>query len=531
MWLGMLVAGRRPGARASRSRRSTRSTRPLLAYVAQVAAWCARPSWASLEVRLGPGGLLASYAGDRARGRCSSGCLGCGGGSPRSPAAELRLPAAAAAVGGGLAALVARLRWAALGLGGGEASAAAPPAGLRVTVLDVGQGDAILLQPAGAPAVLVDGGPPGRRARRRSCDDAGVERARRRGRHPRPVRPRRRRSRSCSASAGRAAPLRGRRPAPARGGARAPGRDRSRVAAGPRAALGPAAPRGRLAAAGAARRGRRPARTRTGWRWSIARPLGPASRCCSPPTPRPRRRRSTRARSTSSRSPTTAARTPASTALLDRTAAEAGGDLGRRRTTPTGTRPRRRSRPSPRTACASCAPTATERVVIDVRHGRRGGSRRKVERVGRTVEGIFGFPGYRPLASRAARVDCRNDAFQARSDPSPRRSKHGGRRHPGEAAQRIDRDARPGRGGRPGARRDRLEPGMAPVRRQPVSAASDRAHRRGPGRRRGGPPGRRARRARAGRQAPPARWRARRDGPGSDVRSTSGAAGRCRRPG
>ncbi len=29
------------------------------------------------------------------------------------------------------------------------------------TVLDVGQGDAILFQPAGAPAVLVDGGPPG----------------------------------------------------------------------------------------------------------------------------------------------------------------------------------------------------------------------------------------------------------------------------------------------------------------------------------------------------------------------------------
>ncbi len=34
-------------------------------------------------------------------------------------------------------------------------------AGLRVSILDVGQGDAILLQPAHAPAVLVDGGPPG----------------------------------------------------------------------------------------------------------------------------------------------------------------------------------------------------------------------------------------------------------------------------------------------------------------------------------------------------------------------------------
>jgi competence protein ComEC len=35
------------------------------------------------------------------------------------------------------------------------------PRGLRVSVLNVGQGDAILLQPAGAAPVLVDGGPPG----------------------------------------------------------------------------------------------------------------------------------------------------------------------------------------------------------------------------------------------------------------------------------------------------------------------------------------------------------------------------------
>jgi competence protein ComEC len=41
------------------------------------------------------------------------------------------------------------------GLGPGRAR------GLRISVLDVGQGDAILLQPAQAPAVLVDGGPPG----------------------------------------------------------------------------------------------------------------------------------------------------------------------------------------------------------------------------------------------------------------------------------------------------------------------------------------------------------------------------------
>jgi competence protein ComEC len=36
-----------------------------------------------------------------------------------------------------------------------------PPPGLRIEVLDVGQGDAILLRPRRAPAILVDGGPPG----------------------------------------------------------------------------------------------------------------------------------------------------------------------------------------------------------------------------------------------------------------------------------------------------------------------------------------------------------------------------------
>jgi competence protein ComEC len=55
--------------------------------------------------------------------------------------------------------------------GGGKA--AAPVAGLRVTALDVGQGDAILFQPAEAPAVLVDGGPPGDGLARK-LEDAGV---------------------------------------------------------------------------------------------------------------------------------------------------------------------------------------------------------------------------------------------------------------------------------------------------------------------------------------------------------------------
>lgn len=54
---------------------------------------------------------------------------------------------------------IAALGLAWVGMGSGAAPASAP--GLRVEVLDVGQGDAILFQPARAPAVLVDGGPPG----------------------------------------------------------------------------------------------------------------------------------------------------------------------------------------------------------------------------------------------------------------------------------------------------------------------------------------------------------------------------------
>jgi competence protein ComEC len=44
---------------------------------------------------------------------------------------------------------------------GGATPAGTAPGGLRITVLDVGQGDAILFQPGAAPAVLIDGGPPG----------------------------------------------------------------------------------------------------------------------------------------------------------------------------------------------------------------------------------------------------------------------------------------------------------------------------------------------------------------------------------
>lgn len=89
--------------------------------------------------------------------------------APRSPR---RVPGRLA--GGALAALLAVVAiW--VVLGNRDGAAAAPTSGLRVEVLDIGQGDSILLQPAGAPAVLVDGGPPGDELARK-LRDAGIER-------------------------------------------------------------------------------------------------------------------------------------------------------------------------------------------------------------------------------------------------------------------------------------------------------------------------------------------------------------------
>lgn len=156
MWLGMLVAavGQIPGFPVEVL---NAIAAPLLAYIAQVAAWCGGPSWAYVHVRLGAVGLVVSYLvlGTAAvavpafvRGRRLR--------ALQRHRSSPRLWRLAAVTGCGAVAL----GLASVGSGGG-ASAAEPIVGLRVSVLDVGQGDAILLQPAGAPAVLVDGGPPG----------------------------------------------------------------------------------------------------------------------------------------------------------------------------------------------------------------------------------------------------------------------------------------------------------------------------------------------------------------------------------
>jgi competence protein ComEC len=141
----------------------------LLAYIAQVAAWCGRPSWAVVHLHLGPWGVAATYAAlaaavvaairlarhrrlARVRRRDSNAVVPGMRRQMRSSRRTWPLVAALAALALGVALLVG---------GGGAPDPAARPHGLRIEVLDVGQGDAILLQAAAAPAVLVDGGPPG----------------------------------------------------------------------------------------------------------------------------------------------------------------------------------------------------------------------------------------------------------------------------------------------------------------------------------------------------------------------------------
>jgi competence protein ComEC len=182
MWLGMLAAaaGQVPGFPVEALNAIDAA---LLAYIAQVAAWCGRPSWACLRLEIGLAGLIGSYlaiaAGSvlalrlgRARRiaalrgpqppsfRCAS-ARHIGAKEQRNGGVWLRVAALhrhallACVAGLALVGLAAAL----VASNGGAAPS--PPAGLRVSVLDVGQGDAILLQPASASAILVDGGPPG----------------------------------------------------------------------------------------------------------------------------------------------------------------------------------------------------------------------------------------------------------------------------------------------------------------------------------------------------------------------------------
>jgi competence protein ComEC len=152
MWLGMLagILGQIPPI----------PVQPLnwidslcLAYIAQIAHWLAAPDWALLELQLAtPLAVAGAYAGLIctaelallwARRRQGLGFRG-----------ALATPAKAGAI---LA--LALVAWLALLRPHGEPAPAA--ADLVVRVLDVGQGDAILLDPPDGEPVLVDTGPPG----------------------------------------------------------------------------------------------------------------------------------------------------------------------------------------------------------------------------------------------------------------------------------------------------------------------------------------------------------------------------------
>src|SRR5215211_5108828 len=130
-----------------------------LAYIAQIAHWLAAPSWASLAVRLPTvWSVVASYAvllgamelllrTVRRRRGLSLGALL----PSEARRALVALPIAIAVVLLVVVALPVR------------PFGSAPPgtSGLVVRVLDVGQGDSILLDPPDGAPVLVDTGPPG----------------------------------------------------------------------------------------------------------------------------------------------------------------------------------------------------------------------------------------------------------------------------------------------------------------------------------------------------------------------------------
>ncbi len=268
MWLGM--------ATAAASQVPGLPVEPLngvdalfLAYIAQVAAWCAAPSWAELHVQLGGGGLIGCYLALIAAvafaswfGRHRRLSIARRRGLPRSPARRRLLPAIWIPA---LAAVLALAALVATSMGGDGANGAGRTGELRIEVLDVGQGDAILLQPARAPAVLVDGGPPGDGLAAK-LESAGVERlgaaviTHDQSDH----------AGGCRGAArqlsGRPARLRAPGPGADRGGA-GRGRDAGTPRPGRRAAFRQAPARSPLAARGAPRRAARRRRPESARRW------------------------------------------------------------------------------------------------------------------------------------------------------------------------------------------------------------------------------------------------------------------------
>jgi len=149
MWLGMLAAavGQVPALPAEPI---SGLAGLFAAFIAQAASWLSAPGWAQVELA-SPGipGLIAIYGVLLLGARV----LAAGGRARRALGVRRSAVALAGAslLVGGLAAASAIPR---------EPDPSRSP-GLQVSVLDVGQGDAILLRPARGAPVLVDAGPPG----------------------------------------------------------------------------------------------------------------------------------------------------------------------------------------------------------------------------------------------------------------------------------------------------------------------------------------------------------------------------------
>jgi competence protein ComEC len=151
MWLGMLagLAGQLPWLPVEPL---SFVAGALAGYVAQIASWLAAPSWAQVDLAVdGPVLVLGVCAA-----LAAAVTLALRWASRRS---SMRFPPALAIAGGAsLAVIVAAAPVAPSGVESGGSTPEAAP-GLRVTVLDVGQGDAVLLEPGDGKPILVDAGP------------------------------------------------------------------------------------------------------------------------------------------------------------------------------------------------------------------------------------------------------------------------------------------------------------------------------------------------------------------------------------
>ena len=162
MWLGMLasILGQVPGIPVEPL---TALAGLLAAYVAQIAHWLAAPGWSQVGIDLTTWpDVAAAYA-----------VLGIGMATAVAWARRTR-GAATPRRGAQFGMVAVALAAACVALGGGSAPSAGEPApGLKVVVLDVGQGDSILLDPIDGDPILVDGGPPGDDLREQ-LEDEGV---------------------------------------------------------------------------------------------------------------------------------------------------------------------------------------------------------------------------------------------------------------------------------------------------------------------------------------------------------------------